>query len=88
MRLTGNDSIDKITLIAAEQPEPFAVNDSAISVIKEEVIIGTLGKVRNDVLRDFGIKRDVYYFDLDFTALCDSTPLPKSFSPTAGIPLG
>ena len=32
------------------------------------------------VLKTFGIKKEVYYLDLDFTALCDLASEPKSFN--------
>ena len=80
MRLIGNDSPSDISLVKSETAEPFAIGDCSITVVKGEIAVGTLGKVKNDVLRDFGIKRDVYYFDLDFATLCDITPQAKCFS--------
>lgn len=60
--------------------EPFAVSDYAINLTSDNKTIGTIGKIKQEVLRNFGIKRDAYYFDLDFAALCDLAPQPKSFS--------
>ncbi len=60
--------------------EPFAVGDYAINLTCDNKTIGTIGKIKQEVLRNFGIKRDAYYFDLDFAALCDLAPQPKSFS--------
>jgi phenylalanyl-tRNA synthetase beta chain len=41
--------------------------------------LGALGKIDNDVLKAFGIKQDVFFFDLDFDMLTDIQPKPKSF---------
>lgn len=60
--------------------EPFAENDYALNLVNNGATIGTIGKIKQQVLRNFGIKRDIYYFDLDFAALCDLIPEPKAFS--------
>lgn len=66
--------------------EPFAENDYALNLVNNDATIGTIGKIKQQVLRNFGIKRDVYYFDLDFAALCDLVPEPKAFSPLPVFP--
>ena len=66
--------------------EPFAVNDYALNLTSDNQTIGTIGKINQEVLRNFGIKRDAYYFDLDFAALCDLAPEPKAFSPLPVFP--
>ena len=66
--------------------EPFSENDYALNLVNNDASIGTVGKIKQQVLRNFGIKRDVYYFDLDFAALCDLIPEPKAFSPLPVFP--
>ncbi len=77
MRLT-----DKLQILPASGGviEPFAEEDYALNLKDNETTIGTIGKIKQDVLKQFGIKRDVYYFDLEFTALCDLAPRQKSFA--------
>jgi phenylalanyl-tRNA synthetase beta chain len=41
--------------------------------------LGALGKIDNDVLKAFGIKQDVFFFDLDLDMITDIQPEPKSF---------
>jgi phenylalanyl-tRNA synthetase beta chain len=70
--------------LGAETPqsvEPFAEPAYAIAVRLGDRRLGTIGKIRSDALRDLGIKRDVFYFDLDFTALCDLETQSRSFRP-------
>jgi len=88
MRVTAFQLESGIELIIPEkeQVEPFAEADYAIALILNNAQIGTVGKLKNDVLRTFGIKRDVYYFDLDFSALCNLAPAPKAFSPLPVYP--
>ena len=86
MRLLADESGDALSLLPADTPEPFATPGYSINVTRGNTVLGTIGKVKDEVLRHFGIKRDVYYFDLDFAALCTITPSPKSFSPLPVYP--
>ena len=66
--------------------EPFAEKDYALNLVNNGATIGSIGKIKQQVLRNFGIKKDVYYFDLDFAALCDLVPEPKAFAPLPVFP--
>ncbi|MBE0586052.1 MAG: phenylalanine--tRNA ligase subunit beta, partial [Desulfofustis sp.] len=75
--------------LAAQTPasvEPFAEPAYAIAVRLGERRLGSIGKIRADVLRDLGIKRDVFYFDLDFTALCGLETQSRTFRPLPVYP--
>ncbi|PID41720.1 MAG: phenylalanine--tRNA ligase subunit beta [Proteobacteria bacterium] len=85
MRLTGSQS-EHVTLVPADESEPFAVPAYAMQVLQGSRLLGTIGKLKEEILRHFGIKRDIYYFDLDFAALCQITPTPKHFSPLPVYP--
>ncbi len=63
-----------------EALECFALPGQALQLKHDGAILGTLGKIRPEALRGFGIKHDVYYFDLDFDALCRLETAPKAFS--------
>jgi phenylalanyl-tRNA synthetase beta chain len=65
---------------APVETEPFAVAGETLLIRHQETVVGSLGKIRPEVLRGFGIKHDVYYFDLDFDALCSLDVAPKSFT--------
>ena len=77
MRLDG---ILDITVADIKRKEPFAEEKYALNLVDGNAIIGTVGKLKHDVLRKFGIKKDVYYFDLDFDVLCMLSPAPKQFA--------
>jgi len=76
----------ELTAAAGGVIEPFAENDYALNLIHDNTVIGTVGKIKQDVLRNFGIKKDVYYFDLDFTTLCNLSPTAKAFAPLPVFP--
>ena len=53
--------------------------DSYIVFQVGETILGTLGKIDTKVLKAFGIKQDVFFFDLDFDMIIGLEPELKSF---------
>ena len=69
-----------------QETETFVVAGEALQVRFEATTLGTLGRLRPDILRGFGIKHEVYYFDLDFDALCQLAAAPKAFSPLPVYP--
>jgi phenylalanyl-tRNA synthetase beta chain len=48
--------------------------------------IGLLGSVSDSVLRNFGIKQPVYFFDLDLDAIAGIAPVAKHFRPLPKYP--
>lgn len=75
----GNESL-RFHHSAGDEIEPFAVVGQALALKQGDTLLGSLGKIRADVLRGFGIKHDVYYFDLQFDFLCEMKTSPKAFS--------
>jgi len=69
-----------------EQCESYS--DPAYSLIlhNNNQIIGTLGKIRNRVLKNFGIKYPVFYYDLDYDALCNLETSSRKFTPLPVYP--
>ncbi len=65
---------------SADQLENFADPRQALILCKDAQVLGTLGKIQKDILKRFGIKHDVYYFDLDFETICALAAAPKAFS--------
>lgn len=65
---------------APAESEPFAAAGETLQILHQKTVVGTLGRIRQEVLRGFGIKHNVYFFDLDFDALCDLAAAPKSFT--------
>ena len=80
LNISKEDSLIDFHIPTAEELEYFVLPGQALLLRQEKTTLGTLGKIRPEVLRGFGIKHDVYYFDLDFDALCQITAAPKAFS--------
>lgn len=64
----------------SKSTEPFCEEGFALNILHNNTVIGTIGKLKNEILLELGIKRIVYYFDLDFSALTAIEPAPKSFT--------
>ncbi len=82
MRLCGQNSDQQIRLVAVddEAAEPFCEAGYGINVISGNATLGSIGKLKNEILLSLGIKREAYYFDLDFSALAAIEPAAKEFS--------
>ncbi|NNK94400.1 MAG: phenylalanine--tRNA ligase subunit beta, partial [Desulfobacterales bacterium] len=82
MRLQNGRELSavRLTPATAGTAEPYVEEEYGLSIICDNVSIGSIGKIKDEVLRGFGIKREVFYFDIDFKALADVTPAPKEFS--------
>ena len=48
--------------------------------MSDSQLIGTIGKLKNEILLNLGIKRDVYYLDLDLSTLCTLKQAAKTFT--------
>jgi len=78
MRL--NDERVQLVQAEADTIEPFCEDGYALNVLNGDYAIGSIGKLKNDMLIEMGIKREVYYFDLDFSVLTALDPAPKRFT--------
>ena len=65
---------------AADLQENFSDPAQSLLLCREAQVLGTLGKIKRDVLKRFGIKHDVYYFELDFEAISTLPAASKAFS--------
>jgi len=60
--------------------EPFAENGYSLDILSGAIKLGSLGKIKPEVLRRFSIKHDVYFFDLVYDTICEQDALNKNFS--------
>ncbi|MBM9605985.1 phenylalanine--tRNA ligase subunit beta [Desulfopila inferna] len=84
LNTTAADNIVSFEIL--QEKEPFVESGRHLSLFSDKKVIGSLGKLSDDVVKSFGIKQQVYFFDIDFDILCSLTALPKSFSPLPVYP--
>ncbi len=60
--------------------EPYGESGYCLDVLHASKKLGTLGKIKTDVLRRFSIKHDVYFFDIDFQSTCQPQTIAKKFT--------
>ncbi|MGL1933117.1 MAG: phenylalanine--tRNA ligase subunit beta [Desulfotalea sp.] len=82
MGLTNLEKNQKIEFTVPPEGarELFSTEHYSLAIHSGTTLLGTIGKFNDDVLKNFGIKNDVYYFDLNFDALCAIGTEEKSFS--------
>ncbi|WP_136799119.1 MULTISPECIES: phenylalanine--tRNA ligase subunit beta [Desulfosediminicola] len=87
MRLTDNKNFPiEFVHPVEEGVEKFCDSDYALLVFAGGTLLGSIGKVLPDVLRSFGIKHDVYYFELNFDSICELQSSPREFNPLPVYP--
>ncbi len=60
--------------------EPYGETGYCLDVFHAAKRLGSLGKIKAEVLRRFSIKHDVYFFELDFQAICQPPTIAKKFA--------
>ena len=60
--------------------------DSYIVYRAGDKLLGYLGKIDPDVLKSFGVKQSVFFFDLDLDLITEIKPEPKAFKPLPKFP--
>jgi phenylalanyl-tRNA synthetase beta chain len=60
--------------------EPYGETGYCLDVFHVDQQLGSLGKIKTEVLRRFSIKHDVYFFELDFEGICRPQTLAKKFA--------
>jgi phenylalanyl-tRNA synthetase beta chain len=67
------------TLPVRDQIEPFVDPTQVLAVSSGDQELGIIARILPAILRKFGIKQDVFFFDLDLDALCQLDPVAKNF---------
>ncbi len=80
LRIDTLGTQDTIVFTVPEQTEPFVDKHQSLILTYQKKTIGHLGKVTPNVLKSFGVKQDVFFFDIDFDLLSKIATKPKSFT--------
>ncbi|MBC8208856.1 MAG: phenylalanine--tRNA ligase subunit beta [Desulfobulbaceae bacterium] len=82
MRLRSNsiDTAISFQIPATDHSETYTEPGQCLIIHDKDEIIGSLGKINPVIARKFGVKQDVYYFDINFDRLCAEPASEKSFN--------
>ncbi|MDJ0622207.1 MAG: phenylalanine--tRNA ligase subunit beta [Desulfocapsaceae bacterium] len=80
LRIGMVGSVNPISFTVPEEKEVFVDTGQFLALEADKKVIGYLGKVDANVVKNFGIKQEVYFFDIDFDLLCTLTAAPKAFT--------
>ncbi|MFH1612695.1 MAG: phenylalanine--tRNA ligase subunit beta [bacterium] len=76
--------IENVHFVADEHPSFHPYQNTKIMVGIEK--IGFIGKVHLDVINNYGLKQEIYYFELFFDKLCTFANLVSVFKPLSKYP--
>ncbi len=81
LRLQGCNAKDSVTFRSPEgdECETFAETSQCLIIDSSKGIVGQLAKMQPGIARNFGIKAEVYFIDLDFDILCSLDAAEKNF---------
>jgi len=65
---------------------PVFVQEETIAVLSEGRLIGTIGKIKDEIARNFGIKGTVYAGEFNFDQILSSATLTKSYTTLPRFP--
>jgi phenylalanyl-tRNA synthetase beta chain len=80
---------EQVSVLAGENAGkvPSCIEPDSYIVFKAaEKGLGMLGKIDSEVARNFGIKQEIFFFDLDFDHLAELQPEPVVFSQLPKFP--
>ncbi len=82
MELGGISEKEIVSFVLPEEgcEQPFAEKGYSLDILCGGLRLGSLGKVKTEVLRRFSVKHDVYYFDLEYDTVCEQKTMSKHFS--------
>lgn len=81
LRLQGcGVDLIQIRLPEANEVDPYSDPAQCLLLDSEKGLVGQLARLQPEVSKAFGIKQDVFFFDLDFELLCSLQAAPKNFS--------
>lgn len=65
---------------------PYLEGNDALDIFIGETHVGLMGRVEKTCLKAFGIKEDVYCFDIDLAVISECTPAPRRFTSISKYP--
>jgi len=85
-QILTNLRLPQVTLAPGDNPAPYAERASFRHLIAEGKSAGNFGKISPDVLKQFGIKQDVFFLDVNLDALVKLKSAPKVFESLPKFP--
>jgi len=88
IRLWGLGDASPLSFCKPEQSriDPYCDSLQSLTIHAGEQEVGCVARILPEVLRKFGIKQDVFFFDFDLDALCQLKGVAKIFNPLPVFP--
>ncbi|HER62540.1 MAG TPA: hypothetical protein ENO11_01000 [Desulfobacteraceae bacterium] len=82
----AGDTGDITFQIPENEPQPFCEPGFSLLMMNDTSPVGMLGKIDGNTLKEFGIKQDVYFLEMDLTILNELKSVDKEFKPLPRYP--
>ncbi len=86
LRVTGNSGQISFEIPTGEQIPPYAATDCTLLIMDGNTQLGVIGKLASLSAKNFFIKQDVYFFELDLERLLDLPRVKKAFTSLSRFP--
>ncbi len=80
LRGCGKEDVVTIRLPEDDECENYSESNQCLILDSPKGIVGQVAKLVGSVAKEFGIKQDLYFIDLDFDLLCDLKTTAKNFT--------
>jgi phenylalanyl-tRNA synthetase beta chain len=78
--------LEDMSFAAGTDCPPYAVQGQFMTVMAGDEPVGAMGRFNKPVMREFGIKQDVYFLDMDIDALAAARRRKIRFEPLSRFP--
>ncbi|MBA3015700.1 MAG: phenylalanine--tRNA ligase subunit beta [Proteobacteria bacterium] len=78
--------LSKVQCVAFNTPPIYVDQAVSLAIVVGDLQVGILGQLKRSTLKSFGIKQDVFFFDIDLDLIFDLEPARPLFKPLSKFP--
>jgi phenylalanyl-tRNA synthetase beta chain len=75
-----------VKLVFEKIDHPLFAHEESLAVLSGDTILGAMGRIRPELLKDFDIKSDLFAAELNFKTITASSTLDRSYTPLPRFP--
>ncbi len=78
--------LSAVKLVASEGNEPYCEPGTLLDCRQEDVLLGRCGRLSRTTMKNFALRQDLFFLDLDFELLAQLEQTPRNFVPLPKFP--
>ena len=75
-----------VRLVFEKIDHPLFAHEESLAVLSGDTMLGAMGRIRPELLRDFDIKSDLFAAELNFKTMTSCSTLSRAYSPLPRFP--